>query len=313
MYSELKFDMFSGMKTRIPLDRITAQTLELFQGNEDDIVHVLPDFSVFRQRQESEFGGLVYHPLFCVILRGRKEFKIGERCVSLSAGEAFVISHDMPIASKIKGASLKSPYIATIFSLDLGILRSLQAQVASVVEVDPEARFLSTGSYSSDWAEPLLRYMQLSADPLKAEVLGPLIQKEIHFQLLLSPMGGMLRNLLFIDSSASRVARAIQHIREKFREPLAIAELANVASMSTSLFYDRFKSVTGTTPLQYQKDLRLIEARQLLMGGGWSVSGAGLEVGYESPSHFSRDYTRRFQCSPRNHLARNREPVSTET
>lgn len=288
------------------LQELESIATRIVEGKEEDITEALPNLSIFRQRRESVFIGTVYHPLFCVILRGRKEFQINERTVSLTAGDAFVISHDMPIASKITDASHGSPYLATILSLDLRILRGLHDQVESAFAGNTDAKFLSTGSLHSEWADPMKRYLDLAAKPLKANVLGPLILKEIHFELLMSPMGGMLRNLLNVDSHASRVAAAIQHIRERFREPLVIAELAKVASMSTSSFHEHFKSVTGTTPRQYQKDLRLIEARELLMTGGSSVSSAGLDVGYESPSHFSRDYARKHGCSPKHHLAKAR-------
>ena len=148
------------------------------------------------------------------------------------------------------------------------------------------------------------RYLELMNAPMDAQVLGPMILKEIHYRLLLSPIGGMLRNLLSVDSQASRVAKSIQWIRSRFREPLVVGELAQVAGMSQSSFHEHFKSVTGTTPLQYQKDLRMIEARTLLERGVPSVSFAGFEVGYESPTQFSRDYSRKFGCSPKHHLAR---------
>jgi transcriptional regulator GlxA family with amidase domain len=111
-----------------------------------------------------------------------------------------------------------------------------------------------------------------------------------------------------VDSNASRVAKAIARIRGDFREPLEVAELAKLAGMSQSSFHQHFKSVTGTTPLQYQKDMRLIEAQALLRDGRRSVSATSFEVGYESPTHFSRDYSRKFGCSPKHHLAQAAEP-----
>lgn len=288
------------------LQELESMATQIIEGKEGDIIKALPSVSIFRQQRDRAFSGMVYHPLLCVILRGRKEFQINERSVGLNAGQAFVISHDMPIVSKVISPSTDSSYLAIILSLDLRILRSLHDQVRSAVADKIDAEFLSTGSLHSEWADPLKRYLELVGEPLRADVLGPLILQELHFELLLSPMGGMLRKLLFVDSHASRVAKAIQHVRERFREPLEIAELASVASMSTSSFHEHFKSVTGTTPRQYQKDLRLIEAKELLMTGGSSVSSAGLEVGYESPSHFSRDYARKHGCSPKHHLARPR-------
>jgi transcriptional regulator GlxA family with amidase domain len=165
----------------------------------------------------------------------------------------------------------------------------------------------TVGAGTGAWSDPLARYLALMDAPLDAQVLGPSILREIHFRLLMSPIGGMLRNLLLIDSHASRVARAIQRIRTGFREPLAVADLARTAGMSVSSFHEHFRSVTGTTPLQYQKDLRLIEARKFLASGGQPVSMAAYAVGYESPTHFSRDYARKFGTPPSRDAMRSTE------
>ena len=135
--------------------------------------------------------------------------------------------------------------------------------------------------------------------PAEAKVLGPLILKEMHFRLLTAPHGGMLRNLIQRNSHASRITRAIAYIRQDFANPLAVADLADDAGMSASSFHQHFKSITAMTPLQYQKDLRLMEARRLLMSGQFSVSTTAYEVGYESPTQFSREYSRKFGVSPR--------------
>lgn len=286
------------------LEEFIIKATQLIERTDEDITAVLPNLSIFRQLRDSAFDGTVYHPLFCVILRGRKEFQVHDNRVSITTGEAFVISHEMPIESYISGAQPGSPYLSLILSLDMGILRSLYDEIGSTLAEDLEAKSVTKGPFQLDWAEPLYRYLSLSGNSPEEEVLGPLALKEVHFRLLMSTMGGMLRNLLFANSQASRIAKAIQYIREHFREPLSVSDVTKVASMSQSSFFDHFKSVTGTTPVQYQKDLRLIEARNLLHSGGWSVSSAGLEVGYESPSHFSRDYTRKYSCSPKHHLAR---------
>ena len=215
-----------------------------------------------------------------------------------------LVSHDLPVSSRITEASPDAPYRALILSLDLGVLRSLYELVGEEITGTQSARSLSAGAADPSWVEPLVRYLDLAGSPLDAQVLGPLILKEIHYRLLVSPIGVMLRNLLSVDSHASRISRSIQRIRSNFRDPLAVEDLAQLAGMSPSSFHEHFKSVTGTTPRQYQKDLRLIEARALLSRGVSSVSAAGYQVGYESPTHFSRDYARKFGCSPKHHLAR---------
>jgi AraC-like DNA-binding protein len=142
------------------------------------------------------------------------------------------------------------------------------------------------------------RYLALADAPADAKVLGPLISKEIHYRLLMAPFGGMLRSLIRHDSDASAIARAIGQIRSELRSPIAIPELARHVGMSVSSFHKHFKAITSTTPLQYQKDLRLLEARKLLKTPGTSVTTAAFDVGYESPSQFSREYTRKFGVTP---------------
>jgi AraC-like DNA-binding protein len=271
--------------------------------NSDVSAKYLPALHVFLREEVSEFEAIVYNPVICLILQGNKEIHIGTQSVSLARGDALLVSHDLPITSKITAASPEAPYLALILTLDIGIIRGLYEQVGEAASVLADAKSLAASVADPTWLEPLARYLKLMDNPLEAQVLGPLILKEIHFQLLMSPIGGMLRNLLSVDSHASRIAKAILRIRASFREPLIVADLAELAGMSQSSFHEHFKSVTGTTPLQYLKDLRMIEARNLLASGAHSVSVAGFEVGYESPTHFSRDYSRKFGCSPKHHLA----------
>ncbi len=286
------------------LERLKYLATEL-QAREAKVSdRVLPAAHIFQRTEITVFEAVVYNPVICLILQGRKEMSVGQQYVELDEGDMLLVSHDLPVASKITQASVERPYQALIFSLDLSILRGLYEQVGEAVSSKDHATSLAASKADPGWTEPMVRYLELMNAPLDAQVLGPMILKEIHYRLLLSPIGGMLRKLLSVDSHASRVAKSIQWIRAKFREPLIVGELAQVAGMSQSSFHEHFKSVTGTTPLQYQKDLRMIEARTLLERGVPSVSFVGFEVGYESPTQFSRDYSRKFGCSPKHHLAR---------
>lgn len=273
------------------------------ERNSDVSAKFLPALQVLRKDEVSELEAVVYNPVICLILRGKKEIHIGTQSVSLGKGDALLVSHDLPVTAKITEASPQAPYLTVILTLNVGIIRDLYGQVGGAVSDVADAKSLSASIADTTWLEPLARYLRLMDNPLEAQVLGPLILREIHFQLLMSPIGGMLRNLLSVDSHASRIAKAIMQIRANFREPLIVANLAELAGMSQSSFHEHFKSVTGTTPLQYQKDLRMIKAQNLLANGARSVSVAGFEVGYESATHFSRDYSRKFGCSPRHHLA----------
>lgn len=258
----------------------------------------LPNLFVLRKEEISAIEAVVYNPVICLILQGAKETAIGAQSVELQAGDALLVSHDLPVVSQITEATPETPYLALILSLDLAMVRSLYEQVGDVVIENAGARSLSAGLADSSWVEPLGRYLALADSPLDARVLGPAILREIHFRLLMSPIGSMLRNLLSVNSHASRIGKAIIKIRADLKKPLAVQKLAETAGMSQSSFHAHFKLVTGTTPLQYQKDLRMIAARELIQSGQVSVASSGFEVGYESPTHFSRDYTRKFGVPP---------------
>ncbi len=258
----------------------------------------LPGLSTYRRSKPSEIEASVYQPVMCLILQGSKKTSSGAQSVTLRQGDAVLVSHDLPVTSRITQASTSAPYCALILSLDLALLRSLREELGDGLPQTDAVRALCAAPADPNWLAPLARYLALADNPQDAQVLGPATLREIHYRLLLSPIGGMLRRLLSVDSHASRVARAISQIRSGFRDPLAVPDLARAAGMSPSSFYDHFKSVTGTTPLQYQKDLRLIAARALLTDQDHSVSAAAFAVGYESPTHFSRDYSRKFGQAP---------------
>ena len=263
-----------------------------------DIFESLPRLSVLRREVRSDIEAMVYEPVMCLILQGSKVTSIGDQTVELLPGDALLVSHDLPVVSRITRASRQEPYLALILSLDLGLARSLYDQVADAPAIDAPARSLAASPAGESLLEPLVRYFELMDNPMDARVLGPSILREIHYRLLLSPAGRMLRHLLVADSHASRISKAIRKVRAEFRSPLSVPDLARTAGMSASSFHEHFKSVTGTTPLQYQKDLRLIEAKTLLLNRNHTVSEAAYAVGYESPTHFSRDYSRKFGLPP---------------
>jgi AraC-like DNA-binding protein len=249
---------------------------------------------LLRQEAPSSFESSLYEPVLCLILRGRKQISIGERSFSFGPGECLLVSHDLPVRSRIT----KAPYLALVLEIDVATIRKLYDEVAESVLDGEQARAAETHRAGAGLLDALRRYLALSDSPTDAKVLGPLVSKEIHYRLLAAPVGGMLRNLIRHDSNASAIARAIGHIRSDVRSPIAIPDLARRVGMSASSFHKHFKTITSTSPLQFQKELRLLEARRLLQTGGSSVTTAAFDVGYESPSQFSREYTRKFGVPP---------------
>jgi len=249
----------------------------------------LPDLVLLRHTQPTTLQATLYEPLLCLILRGEKEITLGDRAVPVGPGQSVLVSHDLPVVSRITRASPDQPYLAVVLRLDLSLLRSLYDEVADALEDGPATSFRRLPA-SPTLLGALGRLLELAGVPVEARVLGPGVRRELHFRLL--------RELLRHDSHASHIGRAIAHIREHFRAPLAVPELARGVGMSASSFHKHFKAVTATTPLQYQKQLRLLEAHRLLSAEGQSVSGVAYAVGYESPSQFSREYTRKFGGPP---------------
>ena len=188
---------------------------------------------------------------------------------------------------------------AHVVELDVGEIRSLAEEAGEAEIADERARAIASGEADAGLVGAMGRLFDLVERPVERRVMLPLLRREVHFRLLLARHGGMLRRLSRRDSHASRIARSLSRIRKDYALPLRVAELADAAGMSPSSFHEHFKALTATTPLQYQKDLRLIEARRRLAAGGQSVSGIAYEVGYESPTQFSREYSRKFGTSPR--------------
>jgi AraC-like DNA-binding protein len=290
-----------------------ARSVDQFVGDHADTVKGrdtgIAGLFVHREVKPSPFEATVYHPVICLNLQGRKEVAIGDRSVAFGAGQSLIVSHDVPVMARVTEASAQHPYLAIILSLDIAIIRSLCDEVGETALDRQQASTLTANATDSRLVEAIARYFALTSDPLEAKVMQPLILREIHFRLLTASHGGMLRQLMQRDSHASRISRAIGRIRTGYRAPLAVATLAEEASMSPSSFHEHFKQVTGTTPLQYQKDLRLMEARRLIAMDGFSVSSAAYEVGYESATQFSREYARKFGGPPRNDIYR--RPAAT--
>ncbi|MBU1243360.1 AraC family transcriptional regulator [Myxococcota bacterium] len=262
----------------------------------------LDGLRLLRQDAPSSFEASLYEPVLCLVLQGRKEVAIGALTMSFGRQECLLVSHDVPVSSRIT----ETPYLALVFVVNLATVRELCAEVPAAAGDGEPTRAVVTHQADSGLVDALHRYLALADSPDDVKVLGPIISREIHYRLLVAPFGGMLRSLFGHDGRVGAIARAIGHIREDFRFPIAIPDLARRVGMSPSSFHRHFKTVTETTPLQYQKELRLLEARRLLRSSGASVTTAAFEVGYESLSQFNREYSRKFGVAPSQDMGRAR-------
>ena len=275
-------------------DRAVRRAPE-FNRRTPTFVSPVPGLRLLGHPAPTEFEATLYEPVVCVVLRGRKETTFGDRTFDVGAGACLLVSHDLPVVSRI----IEAPYLALLLDVNLDTLRGLYDELGAASLDKTDARALEVHDAPSPLLEALGRYVALADSATDARVLGPMFAKEVHYRLLTAPFGGMLRSLLRYDSAASAVAKAIAQIRRRFRESLVVAELARDVGMSVSAFHRQFKAVTASSPLQYQKELRLLEARRMLRLGTVSVSAAAYEVGYESPNQFSREYARKFGRPPK--------------
>jgi AraC-like DNA-binding protein len=242
----------------------------------------------------------VYRPLLCLVLRGAKEVATSNRILRVGLGQSLVVSHALPVVSRITEATIDTPYVALVFPIDLDLLRGLAPDVPPRVgqgQRDPFA--ISLCPKDPGMEDALLRYLHQCESPETHGLLAPITAREIHARLLLGPHAEPLQRLLWQETTASRIFAATRAIQSDLARPLAVGDLAQQIGMSSSAFFEHFKAVTGTTPLQYQKDLRLLRARESLRQTNAKVSDIGFSVGYESSAQFSREYARKFGVPPR--------------
>ncbi|WP_290871515.1 AraC family transcriptional regulator [Aquabacterium sp.] len=241
-----------------------------------------------------------YRPLVCLVLQGAKHLTVGRQEIDCSQGEALVICADLPVTGQVVKASVDQPYLALAVELDMAIL-SEQAErltARSGAVTGTATRTIFTRPTSVDLMDCARRLLQLVEQPEAVEFLHQGLIRELQYRLLTGPSAPLLHASVLAQSTASRLTPAIALLRERFRESLEIERLASAASMSRAAFHRHFKALTALTPVQYQKRLRLIEARRLLRHEAASATQAAYAVGYESVSQFTRDYSGLFGVTP---------------
>jgi AraC-like DNA-binding protein len=266
----------------------------------------LGDAVLLRRSHPSAIEGALYRPLVCLILQGAKDVQSGTLSVQCPAGHAIIVSHDLPVMSRITRATPEAPYIAFVLPIDLGLLRGFYDRMPEFHDDGDPAGALVCHPAESDLVEAVGRFLAVARDTAARPLLGPILLSEIHARLLVSRQGAILRRFLKRDDPSNHLARAIAAIRASIDQPLSVGTLAEHAGMSKSTFHAHFKSVTGLTPGQYQKDMRLQEAHRLILESSRTISAVAFDVGYESPAQFSRDYSRKFGHPPRVERARAR-------
>jgi AraC-like DNA-binding protein len=248
----------------------------------------------------------IYKPLVCLILQGAKQVTAGQDTYTFAAGQSALVSADVPIVSRITRASRAEPYLALAIELDMAVLLDLSTQLggsSAAMTAVPAVLVDDTDAAVADCA---LRLMRLLDRAEAIPVLHPAITRELHYWLLAGRHGRAVRGLARPGGSAQRIARAVAVLRGEFDRPLRVKRLAAVAGMSPSSFHHHFRAVTSLSPMQFQKQLRLIEARRRMLGDGLPAGRAALEVGYESVTQFTREYGRMFGLPPGRDMSESR-------
>lgn len=280
-------------------DRVARNTRQ--EGLNDTAV---PGLSLIRATAPSQPLPSVYHPSLCVVVQGRKRALLGDEVYVYDPLHYLVVSMTLPVTGQILDATPAQPYLCLRVDIDPLLVNELLTQLGpSAPARESPARPLFLARTSAPLLDAVLRLARLLDTPEEAAVLAPLALREIHYRVLTGELGERLCHLCEVDGPSQRIARAIELLKQRYAEPLRVEDLATAAHMSPSSLHQRFKAVTTMSPLRFQKQLRLQEARRLMLSDGLEAAAAGHRVGYESPSQFSREYRRLFGAPPRREIA----------
>ena len=290
-------------ETRRDAQRVTANREELTERinrtvSEDGAKEVFPGFFLARSSRPLQSLNTVYQPAFCFIAQGRKRALLAEEVFRYDPGHYLLFTVDLPLIFQIEKATPDEPYLGLRLDLDPSLVASVLVEAdIKIKKGDASTKAMDVHSIDANLLDAVVRLVRLADEPESSTVLAPLIVKEIIYRLLAGGQGARLAHLLQ-SGDTQRISRAIGHLREHFNEPLKIDDFARQLGMSVSGFHHHFKSVTAMSPLQFQKQIRLQEARRLMLGEDLDAASAGFRVGYEDPSYFSRDYKKLFGSPP---------------
>ncbi|WP_211441209.1 AraC family transcriptional regulator [Collimonas humicola] len=286
----------------VALDLLRDEALSHFGGvpeTQRDVRTALPYLSFIRFTRPTELTRGILEPSMCLVLQGKKKVLIGSEISHYGRGSYVLSAIDMPVSGQVSDASLAEPYLGVRIALDA---REIAAQIIEHKLAVPKNSQPRAAAYveaaDAELQDAFLRLARLLKKPRDLAVLAPLVKQEILFRLISARNGGLLAQTVLAHDQEKGVNQAIHWIKTNYAEPMHIEKLAKTVSMSVSNLHHRFKAITVMSPLQYQKQVRLLEARKLLLGGSIEAATVAFKVGYESPSQFSREYRRLFGASP---------------
>lgn len=269
-----------------------------------------PGLHVYRRSKAGERVYSFAEPAFCVIAQGSKDILLGAHRFRYDPAHYLITTMGLPMCAEIVHASRARPYLSMKLVLDPAVVTSVMVESGlGFAASGGRMLALDVSVLDATLLDAAVRLVRLIENPTEYRVLAPLVIREIVYRLLTGAQAHRLRHLVAADSRTRRIARAIEAIRENFVKPLGIVGLARQLGMSVSGFHAHFKAVTAMSPLQFQKHLRLQEARRLMISEAVDAAQAGYRVGYEDPSHFSREYKRHFGEPPIRDIERIRTSI----
>lgn len=284
------------MTSSLPQDDIAA-LIGRHAPRNGDFTTPIEGLTLHRQSKPTEKLFHAARPSVAIIAQGAKHVTLGSDTFHYSRMQYLLTSVDLPVQVRVVEASEEAPHLCVVLGIDI-------ADVAALVDAGqgpgaiPATRGISVSDVSPDLLGAMTRMLQLLDQPADIAVLAPLIRRELTFRLLNGPVGARLRHMALASSQSHQVGQAIDWIKHNYAQPLRIEQLAGLANMSMSSLHHHFKAITAMTPMQYQKLLRLQEARRLMLVEKIDAGTAGYRVGYASESQFSREYSRQFGNAP---------------
>lgn len=303
----------SPLSRRRELDAQLARAIARWtSGRGDcDLETAIPGLIFFRREAPTEPAVCLVEPSAIFVVQGEKRMWFSGQGYPYNPSHFLVTSLDLPASSEVVAASPEHPCLGLVLRLDLRMLAELLAHGAlPAPSVRANERSMGLGEVTPDLLEPCYRLTALLDEPSSIGILAPLIQREIHYRLLLSDQAAQLRQTASIGSQSQRIAKAIDWLKLNYAAQLSIDELAGRAQMSASTLHHHFRQLTGMSPLQYQKWMRLNEARRLMLNESLDAASSAFKVGYESPSQFSREYSRLFGAPPKRDIEHLRQEVA---
>ncbi|SIR40992.1 AraC-type DNA-binding protein [Shewanella morhuae] len=291
--------MNDSQKTVASTQELAKQIDKWMANDENQLETQIPGLKLTRWPHVTSPTSYIHPPSICLIAQGKKRVLLGDESYIYDDNHFLVSSVGLPVIANIIEASDERPYLGLVLELDLLMISELIAENQHVISHDKKPpKGMAVGQLSASLLNAFTRLINLLDESDNIKVLAPIIQREIFFRILTTAQGRLFHQIVTVQSHSHQISKAIDFIRNNFHKQINISELADYSGMSLSAFYTHFRSVTAMTPLQFQKSLRLNEARRLMLTENLDAMTTTFKVGYESPSQFSREYRRFFGQSP---------------